>query len=287
MITIQRELQATTMTSSREAMYAFSEEPKANCCSSGDVPKDKPTLHNGIQDSASGMLADSSQTTLYRIPQNFATYENPSKPEQHAELGRSDPGYMQTIPAYSEAGYVGTAALPAETSESSTSSMATLHSCSCGTGCQCLACPVHPGNETTQAQVEELDRILSHDLEYTPMEEDLPSWFTTSATDGTIAAPAPHAGGPSSLTVSAEDLALRKQAETQAQLVDGEWQLVSNPQYPAGHASVPTFITHPAVHHPNGNGAALNNGANGDAMPPHGYIYYNYPIQYMGQQQHQ
>lgn len=159
-----------------EGFYAFRDQPQPGCCSSEQSTNWKHTRHYENQDVISEMLNSSPQTTIYRIPANLATYEHPMKPDAQADFGQGNPNYMQTVPVYAESGVIGTAALPADTSESTGCIVTTMHHCHCGPGCQCIACPVHPGNATTQAKVAEMHDLLDNEPSYTPTFETNTSW---------------------------------------------------------------------------------------------------------------
>lgn len=280
---LEQSFMATTMANNNQGVYAFSEQPTASCCAPKTTSKDKPVFQDGNQDMTSGLLSDSPQTDLYRIPPDFATHDNPMKPEQQAELRRSDPDYIQTIPAYSESGFVGTAALPAETNESSNGIMATLHSCNCGISCQCLACPAHPGNETTQARVEDLNQILlDSENEYIPTADEVSSWNPPLASDGAIMA---NDGDDADwFPISSQEHPFRQQSENISHPGGYQWaQPAATSQYPVPQ-SLPSLVAHPNIPL-NGNQTFTNNGGNDSAMLSQRYFYYQFPVHYPGEPQ--
>ena len=184
---VERHPVLSTVANHGEGTYTPSDQPKASCCSSKKSSNQNLAERSKNQDVISEMLHGSPQTTIYRIPAGLATYDNPMKPEQQVGFGQSNPDYIQTVPAYAESGVMGTTALPADTNETADCIVATTHHCHCGTGCQCVACPVHPGNATTQAKVAEMYDLLDNEPPYTPTFETNPPWSPSQGTNGNMA----------------------------------------------------------------------------------------------------
>ncbi|MCJ1313848.1 hypothetical protein MMC25_007528 [Agyrium rufum] len=107
-----------------------------------------------------------SPSSTYAIPPNYATASHPGKPldfhplqhiHSHHLLHHQAPDPRQQHHTHSIttplASYqnINTAAEAYTNPE---------HICSCGAGCACLACPVHPFNATTRDRVQDLGHVL-------------------------------------------------------------------------------------------------------------------------------
>ena len=179
----------STVTSLGGDPFPLAHQTPSSCCSSEKLDEWKYNGPSENQNIMSEMLMSSPQTTIYHIPANHATYNNPLKPDPQPRFGQSNSDYGQTVPAYAESGVIGTAALPAETSDTTGCIVATTHHCHCGSACQCIACPVHPGNATTQAKVAEMHNLLDNEPPYTPTFETKSSGPSSHRTNENIATP--------------------------------------------------------------------------------------------------
>ncbi|KAL8691805.1 MAG: hypothetical protein Q9218_003051 [Villophora microphyllina] len=106
-------------------------------------------------------------TSVYSVPANYATAENPMTLDRQAHIQQYDLYHRQEVPHYAPAGIAGMAAPPAEPydmagmlppSDVQQDPSTFSHECSCGDGCECLACPVHPYNNRTTNHVRGLYR---------------------------------------------------------------------------------------------------------------------------------
>ena len=99
------------------------------------------------------------ETTMYHIPPNLATADNPLTTESQAAVLRNNVYSSQTVSINAMSGITGVAAPPAEATCMG-ESLHVAHPCNCGDACSCTACPVHPYNATMQAKVRELWPLL-------------------------------------------------------------------------------------------------------------------------------
>ena len=95
-------------------------------------------------------------TTLYPLPPNYATAQNPMTVGQHFLHQQNILSNAQAVPSYAPSGLMGSAALPS----TEASAYASMHNCTCGPGCQCLFCAVHPYNSATLQQVHNIAHHL-------------------------------------------------------------------------------------------------------------------------------
>ena len=98
-----------------------------------------------------------SQTTLYTMPPNYATADNPLNPRQLSYL-QQDPLYSQRVPENAPHGLIGLVAPSAEGNIRGSP----IHNCKCGANCQCVGCAAHPYNESTRHRVQDLVHLLLH-----------------------------------------------------------------------------------------------------------------------------
>ena len=120
------------------------------------------------------------QTTLYPLPPNYATAQNPMTAGQHSIHQQTTFANAQTVPSYAPAGLSGFAASPTN----GTALFESMHNCTCGSACQCLFCAVHPYNSATLQQVHN----LAHHL---PIGPDYPSLSTSHSPQSSQAAISP------------------------------------------------------------------------------------------------
>ncbi len=117
-------------------------------------------------------FGDVPQTTVYSMPATYATAENPLTASQQEYFQRNAHVYTQQVPHYAPLGVIGSAAPPAEGSES----LSLAHTCTCGPSCQCVFCVAHPYNAPTRVRVQSLAHLLPEDGVYDP-ETHLPSSY--------------------------------------------------------------------------------------------------------------
>ena len=257
----QQDLIATIVASPEQGSYTTHSQPKPSCCSSQTSSNQKSVLRNENQNTAPGMLNGSAQSTMYHIPAAVATYDNPMKPEHQTELEQSSPDYMQTVPAYAESGVVGMAALPAEASDATNCAMDTTHICHCGTGCQCMACPVHPGNATTKARVADLYEIIDNEPPFSPPVDEFPAWPSSHEPIGAMANSSHQA---CAHLISSEAHALGQQFDFTPYQVGDHWSEPSVVSYPQG--GVNENLTNP-----------VNRESNKTA-PSQNYLHFQFPV---------
>lgn len=157
--------------------FTFHDPPGKSCCSPKQPIKQQITSQHGNHESHDVMsqMMKNEPRTMFEISANHATYEHPIKADPQTVAGQSDPGYIQVVATHAPSGVMGQAAPPADTNEITDIVGPTTHQCNC-TDCQCMACPVHPGNATTKARVAEMHELLEAESSQTPMLETNPSW---------------------------------------------------------------------------------------------------------------
>ncbi|KAL8806523.1 MAG: hypothetical protein Q9182_001306 [Xanthomendoza sp. 2 TL-2023] len=113
-------------------------------------------------ESLQDIISSSPQTTLFTYPSTLATAENPMTMDQFALLQASPQWYHQQVPSYAIDGITGSAAPPAERMNAPE----LTHACSCGPGCNCQFCTVHPYNQRSRDIAQELYSDLAKDSAY-------------------------------------------------------------------------------------------------------------------------
>lgn len=98
-----------------------------------------------------------SPTTVYSIPADYATAENPMTLQGLEQLQQSAQLYSHQVPHYAPGGIIGSAAPPAEP----TNPPKNIHECACGPNCQCMACPVHPYNRAMMERMARLSTLMA------------------------------------------------------------------------------------------------------------------------------
>lgn len=258
--------------------FFLADERQSSCCSSEKPDDWKYTGPSENQNLMSEMLMSSPQTTIYHIPANHATYNNPLKPDPQPKFSQSNSDYGQTVPAYAESGVIGTAALPAETNDTTGCIVATTHHCHCGSTCQCIACPVHPGNATTQAKVAEMHNLLDNEPPYTPTFEANPSGPSSHRTNENIATP-------SYQVYDFQMLSNGKEHRSQIDLVSLQHGQHWMPQVSSSQEQFPPRDSDPrnvsythgiaGMNNPNGENNRLS------ATPSQDYLHFQYPLPYV------
>ncbi|RDL42029.1 uncharacterized protein BP5553_02008 [Venustampulla echinocandica] len=158
-------------TSSLSSVIPEQQEPRQGSCCSSKPPhtlKQEPASNNGTPipthvPSSPQMLAQgnmpfspalyqqlvSSQPTVFTYPPTYGSFQNPLQPSAWRQSIQdnmySQPQPQAQIPPPS-AQLPFDAPLVPET-------MNTIHTCSCGDGCQCIGCAAHPYNNATQDYV--------------------------------------------------------------------------------------------------------------------------------------
>ena len=128
--------------------------------------KSKPSdTHAGNNEATPFDLGLVPRTTLYPLPPNYATAQNPMTAGQHFVHQQTTFADAQTVPSYAPAGLSGFAASPTN----STALFESMHNCTCGPACQCLFCAVHPYNSATLQQVHNLAHHLPIGPDYPPL----------------------------------------------------------------------------------------------------------------------
>ena len=267
-----------TVTNHTQFAHEPQEQTKLNCCSSTPAFQHKSRSLDINQGSALEILNDSPQTTMYRIPAGHATYDNPLTPERQAEFEHSIPDYMQTVPAHAESGVLGMAAPSAESKNTADGIMTTTHLCHCGEGCECMACPVHPGNATTQARVKDLYDLIENEPPFSPNMDEMPPWpamqehvgAMTNALNPDFA----HATPPA-------ELALGCPSNYAPHQLEDHWvQTSTSPGFSAS-GSEPSLTGFPHTTMGVPLAPSVNLGPN-HAAPSHEYLHFQFPVHYMG-----
>ncbi|KAL8919972.1 MAG: hypothetical protein Q9208_006540 [Pyrenodesmia sp. 3 TL-2023] len=100
---------------------------------------------------------DMPQTTVHSMPSNYATAENPMTQDRLIQLQQSSELHSHQVPQYAPYGIAGSVAPPAEGFIPPES----MYVCACGPGCQCVACVVHPFNDSTMGRMGELSDLMA------------------------------------------------------------------------------------------------------------------------------
>jgi hypothetical protein len=161
--------------SSTASSISEPQEIKAGgCCSSEAAPhmmkKEPPSYHGTpIMTPQIGLPFNPAlyphylpQTTVFTYPSTYGSFQNPLQPEAWRQSVRTN----NYTPPQMEAP-LPPASLPFNTPVVP-ESLDTVHTCSCGDGCQCIGCAAHPYNDATQDYVR--SAWSSMNLEQTPGE---------------------------------------------------------------------------------------------------------------------
>lgn len=148
--------------SSSPSSVSEPEEPKvASCCSSKattQVPKQEPMSTQSTPQIPHKMLPQNGmhfapvmypqygpQTTVFTYPATYGSFQNPLQPSAWRQSIRTN-NYSQPPPSLPPGPLPYDAPLIPGTLD-------TVHTCSCGDGCQCVGCAAHPYNDATQDYV--------------------------------------------------------------------------------------------------------------------------------------
>ncbi|KAL8942877.1 MAG: hypothetical protein Q9216_001420 [Gyalolechia sp. 2 TL-2023] len=115
----------------------------------GKDPEEPPELWDPL-------VSMAPEATVYSIPSDYATADNPMTLEQHAQLQQDADFNAQTVPNYAPSGIAGSAAPSADNFIADEY----LHLCNCGPNCQCEMCAIHPYNETARSHMREIATFM-------------------------------------------------------------------------------------------------------------------------------
>ncbi|KAL8673968.1 MAG: hypothetical protein Q9168_001611 [Polycauliona sp. 1 TL-2023] len=104
-------------------------------------------------------IIDAPQTTMYPMPANYGSIDNPMTSYQHERLRGSVSWRPQQVPYYADDGISASAADRADSSEDNPR----CFSCPCGDECTCLMCTAHPHNPASIEWVQGLFPYWSSD----------------------------------------------------------------------------------------------------------------------------
>ena len=148
--------------SSASSISEPSERKVGKCCSSKPAPlmKQESMSSHGYPIMTPQMLPPDGaamnpplyspylpQTTVFTYPATYGSFQNPLQPSAWRQSVRANSYGSPQMPAPLPSG-----GLPFDT-HISTGSLDTVHTCSCGDGCQCVGCAAHPYNDATQDYV--------------------------------------------------------------------------------------------------------------------------------------
>lgn len=126
-------------------------EPVANEGSLKGKERERETIDHGH------WPYDMPQTTIHSMPSSYATAENPMTQDRLIQLQQSSQLYSHQVPQYAPYGIAGSVAPSAEGFIPRES----MYVCGCGPGCQCVACVVHPFNDSTMGRMGELSDLMA------------------------------------------------------------------------------------------------------------------------------
>ena len=92
-------------------------------------------------------------TTLYRFPPRYTTFQQPLTPEEMRFLQRNPTLFSRTVTGLSSSGISGDTRSTAHTTGT--------HTCGCGDACNCLGCIAHPYNARTLSFVQSLQDLMA------------------------------------------------------------------------------------------------------------------------------
>lgn len=106
-------------------------------------------LENGIPFDTSLYPQYLPQGTVFTYPPTYGSFQNPLQPSAWRRSARAN-SYMSSAGQHqSHISSSAISSVPSATSEAKD----TIHTCSCGDGCQCIGCAAHPYNDATQDYV--------------------------------------------------------------------------------------------------------------------------------------
>ncbi|KAL8814910.1 MAG: hypothetical protein Q9223_005913, partial [Gallowayella weberi] len=148
-------LDLSALTKTLPAKNSNQGEAAVNSKNPNQAKEDAFSTAEGLQE----IISNSPQTTLFTYPSTHATAENPMTVDQFALLQASSRWYHEQVPSYALDGITGSAAPPAEPMDAPE----LTHACSCGPGCDCQFCMVHPYNQRSRDIAQELYSDLARD----------------------------------------------------------------------------------------------------------------------------
>ncbi|KAI4121839.1 MAG: hypothetical protein LQ338_006137 [Usnochroma carphineum] len=121
-----------------------------------------------------GHLVDNMpRTTVFSMPSNYATAENPMTSGQRAQLQHNAQLYAHQVPHYAPYGITGSAAPSAE----HINTQDFMHQCSCGPDCQCFLCVVHPFNPVSNDHIGEMADLMTSESVNDEARSRPQSWY--------------------------------------------------------------------------------------------------------------
>ncbi|KAL8979910.1 MAG: hypothetical protein Q9205_004867 [Flavoplaca limonia] len=124
----------------------------------GEAKTDK--IDNSAENLLQSMIDSAPQTTMYSLPPNYATVDNPVTSSEYNQLQASESLRPDHLPYFAGSGILGSTANPADSLEGAPRRF----ECPCGPGCECLMCVAHPYNTTTRRWVGDMYSMMDEDL---------------------------------------------------------------------------------------------------------------------------